>query len=173
VQDIEMEIAGLHGFDQSLDYGIKIKLPRSYMGTKGNALVNTLITKANAKGIPITASSFVNLTLKVTGSMSNPNVDVNLKEVAGDVLTTIKTQVEDFVKAKTDSLKQKVQDSLTAVKSNAEQKAKEELAKKGIDTVNLSIKNAKDTLVQRVTDTLKTRAKDSLKSKFKRLIGGN
>jgi hypothetical protein len=27
VDDIEMEIAGLHGFDQSIDYGIKMKLP--------------------------------------------------------------------------------------------------------------------------------------------------
>lgn len=173
VEDIEMEIAGLHGFDQSLDYGIKIKLPRSYMGSKGNTLVNSLVSSANAKGIPVKVSDVVNLNLKLTGTMSNPSVSVNLKEVAGDVLNDIKQQAEDFAKAKADSLKQKAKDSLTAVKNLAELKAKEKLAEKGIDTTKLSIENAKDTIVKRVTDTIKKRATDTLKTKLKKLLGGN
>jgi hypothetical protein len=48
---------------------------------------------------------------------------------------------------------------------------KEKLAQKGIDTNGLNIKNAKDTIVQRVTDTIKTRGKDSLKSKLRKLLG--
>ena len=171
VQDIEMEIAGLHGFDQSIDYAIKMKLPRSYMGSKGNVLVNNLVSSANAKGIPLKVSDIVNLSLKLTGTISNPSVTVNLKEVAGDVLNDIKQQAEDFAKAKADSLKQKVKDSLNVVKNQAEQKAKEKLAEKGIDTTNLNIKNVKDTLVQRVTDTIKKKATDSLKSKLKKLLG--
>ncbi len=171
VQDIEMEIGGFHGFDQSIDYGIKMKLPRALMGSKGNTLVNNLFASANAKGLPIKVSDVINLTLKVTGSISNPSVTVNLKEVAGDVIKDLEKQVVDFAKAKADSLKQKAKDSLNIVKAQAEQKVKEKLAEKGIDTANLNIKNAKDTLVQRVTDTLKTRGKDSLKSKFKKILG--
>ena len=170
VDDIEMEIAGLHGFDQSIDYGIKMKLPRAYMGSKGNTLVNNLISSANAKGIPIKMSDIINLSLKLTGTISSPSLSVNLKDVAGDVLADIKNQAEDFAKAKADSLKQKAKDSLNVIKSKAEQKAKEALAEKGIDTANLNIKNAKDTIVKRVTDTLKKKAKDSLKSKIKKLF---
>ena len=170
VEDIDMEIAGLHGFDQSIDYGIKMKLPRSYMGSKGNALVNNLVSSAQAKGFPVKLSDIINLSLKLTGTISNPSLTVNLKDVAGDVLNDIKEQAEDFAKAKADSLLQKTKDSLNAVKNKAEQKAKEELAQKGIDTTNLNIKNAKDTLVKRVTDSLKKRAKDSLKKKLKGLF---
>jgi hypothetical protein len=171
VQDIEMEIGGFHGFDQSLDYTIKMKLPRSYMGTKGNTLVNNLVSSANAKGLPIKLSDVVNLSLKLTGSVNNPSVTVNLKEVAGDAMKDLQKQVEDFAKAKADSLKQKATDSLNVIKNLAEQKAKEKLAEKGIDTAGLNIKNVKDTLVQRVTDTIKTRTKDSLRSKLKKLLG--
>ncbi len=173
IQDIEMEVAGFHGFDQSLDYGIKLKLPRSYMGSKGNSLINNLVASANAKGLPVKISDVVNLSLKLTGTLSNPSVSVNLKEVAGDVLNDIKQQAEDFAKAKADSLKQKAKDSLNVIKSQAEQKAKEKLAEKGIDTNNLNIKNAKDTLIQRATDSLKKRAADSLRNKLKKLLGGN
>lgn len=173
VQDIEMEIAGLHGFDQSIDYGIKMKLPRALMGTKGNTLVNNLISSATAKGIPVKVGDMVNLNLKVTGSISNPSVTINLKDVAGDAIKDLEKQVVDFVKAKADSLKQKAKDSLNAVKAQAEQKVKEKLAEKGIDTANLNIKNAKDTIINRVTDTLKKRATDSLKKKFKNILKGN
>ncbi len=158
IKDIEMEIAGFHGFDQSIDYAIKMKLPRSVMGTKGNTLVNDLVAKANAKGVPVTAGEIINLSLKLTGSINNPSLSVNLKEVAGDAIKEIETQAKDFAKAKLDSAKQKTIDSLNVIKKQAEDKAKEKLADAGIDTTNLSIKNAKDTLKKRVVDSLKKKA---------------
>lgn len=159
VKDIEMEIAGFHGLDQSMDYGVKMKLPRSVMGPKGNSLVNDLITKANAKGIPVTASETVSLQLKVTGSVSNPSVSVNLEKMAGDAMKEVENQAKDFAKAKLDSATKKTRDSLEAVKKQAEEKAKEKLANAGIDTTNLTIKNAKDTIKERVKDTLKKKLK--------------
>ncbi len=155
IKDIEMEIAGFHGFDESIDYAIKMKLPRTVMGTKGNTLVNDLVAKAKAKGVPVTMGETVNLSLKVTGSISNPSVSVNLKEMAGDAMKEIEKQAKDFAKAKLDSATQKTKDSLNAIKKQVEDKAKEKLADAGIDTANLSIKNAQDTLKKRVTDTLK------------------
>lgn len=155
IKDIEMEIAGFHGFDQSIDYAIKMKLPRTVLGTKGNTLVNDLVAKAKAKGVPVTVGETVNLSLKVTGSISNPSVSVDLKEMAGDAMKEIEKQAKDFARAKLDSATQKTKDSLNAIKKQVEDKAKEKLADAGIDTANLSIKNAKDTLKKRVTDSLK------------------
>lgn len=173
VDDIEMEIGGFHGFDQSIDYGVKMKLPRAMMGSKGNSLVDGLVSKANASGIPVKASDIVNLGLRLTGSISNPSIQVNLKDVAGDVIKDLEKQAEDFAKAKADSLKKKATDSLNIVKNQAEQKAKQKLAEKGIDTTNLNIKNAKDTIVKRATDTLKKKVTDSLKKKFKNILNRN
>ena len=42
IKDIEMEIGGLQGFDETLDYTINLKLPRALMGAQGNQLVNNL-----------------------------------------------------------------------------------------------------------------------------------
>jgi hypothetical protein len=166
VKDIDMEIGGFHGFDQSLDYKVNMQLPRSLMGAKGNTLVDGLVAKANAKGLPVKVSDIVNLNIKVTGTITNPQIAVDLKEMAGNAVKELETQVKDFVKAKADSLKQKATDSLNVIKKQAEQKAeekvKETMANAGIDTTNLHIKNA--------TDTLKKRAKDSVKSKLKKLI---
>jgi hypothetical protein len=173
VQDIEMEIAGLHGIDQSLDYGIQMKLPRRYLGNKGNNLINGLISSANSKGVPIKMGDIVNLNIKLTGSINNPSVAVNLKEVAGDAMEEIKEQAKDFAQSKIDSAKQKTKDSLTVIKNQGEQKIKEKLADKGIDTTNVNLKNMKDTVVQRVKDTLKKKATDTIKNRLKKLFGSN
>ena len=38
VQDIEMQIGGMHGFDQSLDYIIQMKVPRKYLGSDAKCI---------------------------------------------------------------------------------------------------------------------------------------
>ncbi|MGQ0739806.1 MAG: hypothetical protein ACT4OJ_12175 [Bacteroidota bacterium] len=164
VKDIEMEIAGFHGLDQSLDYGIKMKMPRAVIGTKGNKLVDSLVAKAKAKGIPISPGETISLHLKLTGTVSNPSVSVNLEKMAGDAVKQVEDLAKDFVKAKLDSATKKTRDSLEAVKKQVEDKAKEKLANAGIDTTNLTIKNVKDTLKERVKDTLK-------KKIIKKLLG--
>ncbi len=163
VSDIEMEIAGFHGFDQSMDYAVKMKLPRSAMGTKGNNLINDLTTKAIAMGIPMKPSETVNLSLKVKGTVSNPSVSVNLEKMAGDAIREVEKQAVDFVKAKLDSATKKTRDSLEAVKKQVEDKAKEKLADKGIDTTNLRIETVKDTIKKRAADTLKSKLKKMIK----------
>lgn len=160
VDQIELEIAGFHGFDQSMDYAIQMKLPRSVLGTKGNNLVNGLFAKANSKGIPIKPSETVNLSVKMTGSISNPNVGIDLKEIAGDALDDIKEQAKDFVQGKIDSTKQKVKDSLNAVKQQVTDKLKDKLKEKilGKDTTNSP---AQDTAPKPKT-TIKNTIKDIL-----------
>jgi hypothetical protein len=123
VQNIEMEIGGMHGFDQSLDYTIQIKLPRSLMGSKGNDAINSLVSQATARGIPVKLSDVVNLNVKMLGTITNPDIRFDLKETAGSVADAIKDQARDFVKAKIDSTKKTVNDTLQSLKSVAIQEA--------------------------------------------------
>lgn len=128
--NIGMEIGGLQGFDQSMDYVINMKLPRSLMGNSANQMVNDLISKVNSKGIPITAGETVNLKLGLGGTFKAPTVKVDLKGTAENITDQLKTQVTDFVKAKLDSAKTVVKDTIAAIKKQALEKAKEELLKK-------------------------------------------
>jgi hypothetical protein len=81
VKDIDMEIGGVHGLDQSLDYIINMKVPRALMGEKGNALLNNLVTQVNNKGIPVKVGETVNLNVKMGGTISNPIIKPILKKL--------------------------------------------------------------------------------------------
>ncbi|MBC7627295.1 AsmA-like C-terminal region-containing protein [Ferruginibacter sp.] len=133
VNGIEMEIGGLQGFDQSLDYVINMKVPRAMLGDKGNQLVNNLVSQVNSKGVPIKVGDIINLNVKVGGFFKSPTVQTDLKQGAENLAEQLKQQVSDFAKAKIDSTKQAitsaVTDTIASIKKQAIASAKNELLK--------------------------------------------
>jgi hypothetical protein len=127
VVGIQMEIGGSHGFDQSLDYVINLKLPRSKMGQKGNQLVDQLTAQVNSKGIAVKTSDVVNLKVNMGGSIMNPEIRTNLKEAVSSMAADLKKQATDFAKAKIDTAKKMVKDTVIAIKNQVIAGAKQEL----------------------------------------------
>jgi hypothetical protein len=127
VKEIEMEVGGMHGFDQSLDYTIQLKMPRALMGNKANNLVNDLITKASSRGVPVKVGETVNLNVKMLGTIANPDLRFDLKETAGSVADEMKDQAKEFVQAKIDSSKKAVTDTLQSLKKQAVKEASDRL----------------------------------------------
>ncbi len=162
VKDIEMQIGGMHGFDQSMDYIIAMKLPRKYLGERGNALVNGLVAKASSKGIKVDPGETVNLNIKMGGSITNPVISTDLKEVAGDAAKELKDQATDFAKEKIDSAKKQVKDTLNVIKKQVTDDLKDELKDRifGKDT-----NNKKEPVINNNT---KKKAEETLKNMFKK-----
>ncbi len=133
VKDIDMEIGGMHGFDQSIDYLINMKVPRALMGDKGNAYINGLISQVNNKGVPLKLGDFINLKINMGGSITNPVLKTDLKQAGSSLADDLKQQATDFAKAKIDSTKKAVtsavKDTIASLKKQAVQTAGEELKK--------------------------------------------
>ncbi|MFL5808634.1 MAG: AsmA-like C-terminal region-containing protein [Flavisolibacter sp.] len=167
VKDIEMQIGGMHGFDQSLDYVVQLKMPRSYLGSQGNALVYNLISKANEKGIPAKLGETVNLSIKIGGKMSNPTMQTELKEVAGDAAKELQQQATEFAKQKLDTAKQTIKDSVNVVKKEVTTELKKELANQLLGSKDSSNKTNLDSTKKKATETLKNTFKGLLNKKKK------
>jgi hypothetical protein len=138
------------------------------MGTQGNNLINNLAAQANNKGIPIKLGETINLNIKVTGSISDPSISINLKEVAGDAVKDLEKQAEDFIKAKLDSAKQKTTDSLQSIKKQLEEKLKDKIKEQifGKDTATTN-NNPSDTTKKTNGETIKKTLKELLNLKKK------
>jgi len=129
VKDIEMLIGGTHGFDQSLDYVVQMKLPRKYLGARGNELVNNLVTQASNKGMPVTVGDVVNLNVTMRGSLNDPTIKTDLRESAGDATAQLEQQAVAFAKARVDSAKHSVADTVSMVKQQVASSLKQEATK--------------------------------------------
>lgn len=130
VKDIEMEIGGMHGLDQSIDYVINLKMPRSKLGTQGNNLINNLVTQANNKGLPVKVSETINLYVGMKGSIAHPTLQYNLKETVGDIKDQFKDQATEFIQTALDSAKTALKDTAQAIKNELLKSAEAELKKK-------------------------------------------
>lgn len=167
IKDIELQVGGMHGLDQSIDYAIAMKVPRKYLGTQGNNLVSNLATQASSKGIPVNLGETVNLNVKMGGSITNPSIRTDLKETAGDAIADLKQQAADFAQAKADSAKQRVKDSVASVKNQVITDVKESIKDKifGKDTTQAT--NPADSTNKNTGDKIKNTLEGLLKKKKK------
>ncbi|MFT3947108.1 MAG: AsmA-like C-terminal region-containing protein [Agriterribacter sp.] len=172
VKDIDMEIGGMHGVDQSIDYAIAMKLPRSLIGSQGNALINNLAQQAANKGVAVKVSDVINLNVKMGGTITNPQIKTDLKEAAGDIAADLKQQATDFAKQKIDSAKQELKDSVTAIKNQVIKDVKDDLAKQLLGTkdstssgkpLENTAKNAEQAVKNTLNNLLKKKSKDTTK----------
>ncbi len=157
VKDIDMQIAGTHGFDQSIDYIVQMKVPRKYLGTAGNNLINGLATQASNKGIEVKPSEVVNLTVRIGGTLTSPAIKTDLKETAADAVKEMQQQVTDFAKAKADTVKQTVRDTLNSIKTEAVNDLKANLKSQLLgskDSTAVSTDSTKKKAEQKIKNTL-------------------
>ena len=153
VAGMDAEVAGSHGFDQTIQYGVNMAVPTSMMGAQGTAMVNNLVSQAASKGVNVKVSDKVNLTVNITGTVKAPKIETNLKNVAGSAVDDVKKQLEETAKKKLDSVKSVVKDTVKAIKNQVLNTAKDELKKQllggGSDTSKKTntgdaVKNAAD-----------------------------
>jgi len=104
--DIDMEIFGSHGFDQTLQYDINLKVPRIKLGHKGTVFVKKVVTDAADKGIPVKLGESVNIFVRLGGTINNPDIKTDMNAVVDKASEDLKKEMDDFVNAKLDSARQ-------------------------------------------------------------------
>lgn len=88
-QDIDIEIGGAHGFDQSMDYKLTFDVPAKYLGNEVTSLISKFSKKDQEKisSVPIKAN--------LTGSFSNPKMNTDLKKATSDLMRKLAKQQKD------------------------------------------------------------------------------
>jgi hypothetical protein len=152
---IDMVIGGIHGLNTEMAYNITAKVPRKILqqnaaGQAADKGLNFLQGQASKLGINIDQGEFVNVKALISGTMTKPNVKLNLLGSGGEtdnIVDNIKDQaidkVNDGIKDKTGVDVQNIKDEVKEVKEDLSAKADAEIAtllKKTEENIN-SIKS--------------------------------
>ncbi len=144
-QDINIEVAGSHGFDQNMAYNLKFDVPAKYLGAEVNKLISKLTPADAAKieNFPINAM--------LTGTFANPKVSTDLQKATTNVIT----QLVDMQKGKL------INQATEALGNLIPGKTKVDTSKtKSVDTtktaapIKTPINKTKDSLVQNALKNL-------------------
>ncbi|OXB23447.1 hypothetical protein B0A80_10920 [Flavobacterium tructae] len=135
-QDIKITIGGTHGFDQTMNYNLKLDVPAKYLGNEANAFL--------AKMSPADAAKLQNIPINVvlTGNFSHPKVSTDMKSAVTSLATQVANQQRDKLTQKgTSALNDfinkntKAKDTTKAAATEKEQKT-QEVTKKASDLIN-------------------------------------
>lgn len=87
-QDIAVQIAGTHGFDQTMNYNLSFDVPAKYLGTEVNRLLASLSpADANRISVPVTAI--------VTGTFKNPKISTDASKTVANLTQQLVQQQKD------------------------------------------------------------------------------
>ena len=111
-----MNVSGSNGLDQSLQYALQLRVPRSELGQAANQAVAGLVSRAGGAGIDLKAASEIGLGIQLAGTVTNPAVKVD----AGSVVASAKEGVEQAVR---EGATRKATAEATRLVQEAEQRA--------------------------------------------------
>ncbi|MEO6883291.1 MAG: AsmA-like C-terminal region-containing protein [Bacteroidia bacterium] len=171
VGDISGKIAGSNGFDQTIDYGMDIQMPRSELGGQANALVNNLVTQAANKGAKVNVGDKINLTVKFGGTVTKPTIKLDTKNAMNDAVDNLKQEAQqalDKAKAEAEAKAKAAADSLKNLALKQAQASADQAKKAAQDAVD----KAKQQAEQQAKDAADKAKKDAEK-KIKNMLGGH
>lgn len=155
-EDIDVQLAGTHGFDQSMNYGVTFDVPAKYLGQEVTALLANLSgNEANTMVVPIKAN--------ITGNFSNPKVQTDMKQA----VTNLTNQI--VAKQKTELIN-KGKDAL------GDALGKDVDIPTSKEEINQKVEDAKEEVNQKIEEKkeeIKEEAKDKAKDALKNLLNKN
>jgi hypothetical protein len=141
-QDIKATIGGTHGFDQTMNYNIKLDVPAKYLGTEANAFI--------AKMSPADAAKLENIPINafVTGNFSQPKISTDTKAAVKNLTTQLVNQQKEKLKkqgssALNDLINKNTKAKDTSKTATEKEKSTQETTKKASELLNGLFKKKK------------------------------
>ncbi|MDT8393283.1 MAG: AsmA-like C-terminal region-containing protein [Bacteroidales bacterium] len=123
MKNMQAKLGGWTALDQTINYELKMQVPRSLFGTESNNVLDNLANQANAQGASITIGKTVNLDVLISGSLSDPVVKPLMGRSVNSIVEDIKQGVVDEIDKKKEELEQNAKAEAQKILNNAELQA--------------------------------------------------
>ena len=123
-----MRVSGSHGFDQSLQYTLALRVPRSELGPDANRAIANLISRAGKTGIDLQAAESVDLDVRVGGTLTNPTIQTNFGDVVASAGQSVKEAAQQEVAERVDSAKARADSAAAEARRKAQAEAERVIA---------------------------------------------
>lgn len=123
-----LTIEGFMKLDESIQYVMKLSVPRSEFGGKANGVLDNLVSQAKGKGLDIKPGETVDIEILASGTVSKPVFKIGLKGSMGDLMEDLKDQAQQALEEKKEEIINEVKDQVNTALEEANQKAQQIIA---------------------------------------------
>lgn len=121
--ELRMNIAGSNGIDQSLQYAVRLQIPRALLGAEANRAVASLVAQTGRAGIDLEAAETVALGIHLAGTVTNPSVRADAGSVATSVREAVEHTAREEVARTVSDVEQRVDSATEAARREARAEA--------------------------------------------------
>jgi len=164
----DLIMSGDQGLDQTINYEMLMKIPRSDLGSTAQAGMDELSALASAQGVELDPGETVDVKFLVTGTFKDPKIRPVFEEGVRNVTEQVKEQVKEKVEEKVEEVKEEVREE---VKERANEQAEKILADAQVraDKVRAEAKNAGEELIRLAEEEGQKRIRDAGSNPLKKI----
>ena len=105
VGGLTMNVAGSNGIDQSMEYTLKLQVPKSMLGGGANEAIASL---ASRTGVDLSSAAVVPLAIQLGGKVTDPVVKADVGSLTSSVAQGAQQAVKEAVEEKVDTVAMRV-----------------------------------------------------------------
>jgi vacuolar-type H+-ATPase subunit H len=142
---IKTNVSGTTALDQSIDYNLKMNIPKEKIPKEMIKIVEQAVAKVNSLAPKLNLNVIPNeipINANIIGTFTDPKISTNFKEKLMEASGNMKDALIDTAKDKAKEVVDKAKDSVKTVVNNAVEKGKEELEKKKQEILSAGQKQA-------------------------------
>ncbi len=125
IGNVAMTVSGSNGIDQSLDYDLALAVPTSLLGSSANQAISKLAANAGRAGIDLGSAEAVSIGVKVTGTITNPNVRPSFTGTASSLKEGVQQAVQTQVETRVTEAREKVDSAAIEARRRASAQAEQ------------------------------------------------
>ena len=142
-------LGGRTGLDQTIDYNLRLEIPRKKLGSQANEMLDNLSDKVGELGVDYQFGDVIPFNIKIAGSISSPTVKPDIEVSGQDFKEQVKQEINEKIEEGKEKAREKLQEQIARAEEKAQQLLEE--AQKKAKKVRQEGKKAADKL-RRETD---------------------
>ena len=156
IGNTDLVMGGDQGLDQTMNYEMKMKIPRSDLGGTAQNAINQVSSLAEGYGMDIDPGETIDVKFLVTGTFTEPKIRPVFEEGLKNMTEEVKAQVQEIVEEKVEEVKEEIREE-------ASKEAERILAEAQVkaDALKLEAKNAGEELIRLAKEEGQQRIKDA------------
>ena len=183
-EGMKFNYSGKHYVDQNIDYTIKAEIPREKLKANvvsgaAEAGMSFLEKEAGKRGIDVNLGDMVYMDIKLTGSITNPKIQIiptgsggkSASNIVKDEITNQIDQIKDTLTREAEKKVELLKDTLTKKTNEVVDSAKKQVKIK----INKKVDEVKEDAKEKVEDVIKSssagKAVDSIAAKAEDKVG--
>lgn len=142
-------VSGVTTLDQTIDYTLKMQVPRKAFGAVANDFVNSITGKISQAGVNVNMAEMLKFDIKIGGTFTKPIIKTGMREAAGNAVKDVKDAVVNEINKKKDEVIADVKVEVNKALEDAQKKADAMIAEasKQAENIKAEAKRAGDKLI--------------------------